>query len=117
MFNPFEFKNKGALVPLYFCVSLIGTAIVAYLLKNYVGGPFQMDYDTTFVVGIGLVVAGIWTMLTSDNFYINEKGEKRQMYEDNTFYFIHMKLWAYIFLISGMACAIGGALTMLKIID
>lgn len=113
----FEFKNKGALVPFYLCVSVIGVASFIALLKNYVGGPFHMEYDTTFVVGLGLIVAGVWTYLTYDRFYFTEKGERKQMYEDNTFYFIHMKLWAYIFLLTGIACALGGALTMLKIID
>jgi hypothetical protein len=113
-----EFKNKGALIPIYIAVSLIGVISVISLLKNYVGGPFDLTFETTVIVGISFIITGIWSLCTYDSFYVNEAtGEKKQMYEENTFFYIHMKLWGYVFIALGAMLVVGGILTMMKIID
>ena len=104
-------------MPFYFTISLIAVICTIGLLKNYIGGPFNIEYDTSFVVGISLLIAGIWTLCTYDSFYITKTGEKKQMHEDNTFFFVHMKLWGYIFIAGGSLLLIGGTLTMMKVIE
>lgn len=112
-----EFKNKGALIPIYLAVSLIGVITLKTFLKNHVGSPFDLDFETTVIVGISFIITGIWNLLTYDSFYVNDStGERKQMYEENTFFYIHMKLWGYIFIVMGAMLVAGGTLTMMKII-
>lgn len=108
----FIYKNKGILVPIYLIAVVIGLAIVVNLLKSWVGGIFFVEYDMAIMFGIACVIAGEWTYRTRDSFYI-ANGQKKRMYEDNSFFFLSMEIWAYIYWSLGGICIVGGFLSLM----
>jgi uncharacterized membrane protein len=89
-------KNKGLLVLLYLLVSIIGTAmIVGVLHRNVEGVLSNIDFYTTF--GLGFLIASLWTYLTKDDFYKDKDGNKKKIEFKNEFFWISMKIWAYIY--------------------
>lgn len=101
----FFYKNKGILVPLYVIVSVIGASIVSKLLKEY--EFLNAKYDFQIVFGIGLIISGLWTYLTSKDFIV-VKGQKERIYFDNSFFFLSMGLWSYILAVGGLLTLISG---------
>lgn len=103
------FKNKGILVPVFLMASLIASALTVNLLKTYVGGVFAAEYGMAIPVGFGFIIAGMWTYLTRDSYYISQ-GQRKRMNEENSFFFISMKFWAYIFALTGFIFIVYGLL-------
>ncbi len=103
----FIYKNRGVLVPVYLFISVFGSILLNAFFKEYVGGIFNSDYDFQLVLGIGLLISGLWTYLKSEDF-IEINGKKENVYIENSFFFISMKLWSYIMLGSGALALIGG---------
>jgi hypothetical protein len=96
------YKNKGILVPIYFVASMVAVLLINFLLEEYVGGIFLEKYDKSFIVfAIACIVAGIWTRVTYDSYYYTNDGERKAMQEDNSFYYVPMKLWANIYFVTG----------------
>jgi|HubBroStandDraft_4_1064222.scaffolds.fasta_scaffold161481_1 hypothetical protein len=90
-------KNKGLLVVLYVIVCMIGTAEIIGVLHRNVGGIFsRIDFYTA--LGFSFLFAATWTYLTKDSFYKDKDGNKKKMETSNEFFWIKMKIWAYIFL-------------------
>ncbi len=106
-------KNKGILIPVYLIVSFIVTAIVGGILKRNVGGIFAYNYDLQIIFGIGFLICGLWTYLTSEE-YIKKEGQKIKIEIKNSFFFISMKIWGYIFLVAGLFFLINGLWITLK---
>lgn len=92
----------------------MATAIIASILKFQVGGVFAFDYSMLVPVGIGSLLAGCWTYKTRDSFYVS-KGQRKRMMEDNSFFFISMEYWSYIFETAGVVCLIGGVVETVEI--
>ena len=90
------YKNKGILIIVYLIVCLIGTAIIVNVLRSYVGGVFaQIHFHAG--VGFALLLAGIWTYFTKDDYYKDREGNKKKMDIENSFFFMNMAIWSYIF--------------------
>lgn len=109
----FFYKNKGILIPVYFIVPAIGVAIISALLKE-AGGIFAQPYSIGIPLGFAMIVSALWTYATRDSFYY-VNGQKKRMFEDNTFFFIPMLVWSYIFSIAGVLCIVGGLLETLEL--
>ncbi len=90
------YKNKGILIIVYLIVCLIGTAIIVGVLRTYVGGVFAR---IGFYAGAGfaLLLAGIWTYFTKDDYYKDREGNKKKIDTESSFFFINMTIWSYIF--------------------
>ncbi len=101
------YKNRGILIPVYLIVSLIGTAILNGILKEYIGGIFVSNYDNQIVLSIGFIISGFWTYFTSQD-HIMIDGEKEEIYFNNHFFYISMKLWSYIMFGFGVLTLISG---------
>lgn len=91
------YKNKGILVPVFFAVPAIGCgAILISLHRNLANFP-EVSIQTSF--GITFLISAVWTYLAKDTYYRDEIGNKHILDVENSFYFIGMKIWAYIFLV------------------
>ncbi|WP_299437964.1 hypothetical protein [uncultured Aquimarina sp.] len=101
------YKNRGILVPVYLVVSLVSTSILNTILKKYIGWIFATNYDSQIVMGIGLVISGLWTYFTSED-HIMVDGEKEKIFMNNHFFYISMKLWSYIMLGFGVLTLLSG---------
>ena len=89
------YKNKGILVPVFFVVPAIGCVIVLRSLhRNFVSFP-DVNMQTSF--GISFLISAAWTYLAKDTYYRDEAGNKCILEMEYSFYFISMKIWAYIF--------------------
>lgn len=104
----FFYKNKGILIPVYFIVPVIGSAIISALLKE-VGGIFSQEYSIWIPLGFAMIISALWTYSTRDSFYYTN-GQKKRMFEDNSFFFIPMLIWSYIFTLVGVLSILGGIL-------
>jgi hypothetical protein len=90
------YKNKGILIIVYPFVCLFGTGIIVEVLRTYVGGMFaKIDFHAA--VGFGFLLAAIWTYFTKDDYYKDREGNKKKMDTENSFFFMNMAIWAYIF--------------------
>lgn len=66
------------------------------VLNRNVGGLFsKIDFYTT--VGLSFLFASIWTYLTKDDYYKDREGNKKKMDTVNEFFWIKMKIWAFVF--------------------
>jgi hypothetical protein len=94
-------KGKGILVILYFIVSSLVTAMFVGILHRNTGGIFsKIDFYTT--IGLSFLFASIWTYLTKDDFYKDRDGNKKKMETVNSFIFIEMRIWAFIFVCASL---------------
>lgn len=101
-----NFNNKGVLIPIFLAASIIGVFALNALLKEYI---FDFEYDFQIVLGLALLISGLWTFVKSDD-YIEVHGKKEKVYFNNTFYFIPMKIWGKIELVAGVLITLGGIL-------
>lgn len=109
------YKNRGILIPVYLVISLVGAAILNYVLKEYLGGIFTSNYDSQIIIGTGFIISGLWTYFTSED-YVNIGGEREKVYMNNHFFYISMKLWSYIILGFGILILISGIVeTIIKV--
>lgn len=91
------FENKGILIPVYWLVSFLGIAFIFDLLyeKNI---RLHVSHKMLFLFFLSLLVTGIWTLLTSNDYYKNEHGEKIKVEIENSFFWVKMKYWIYVFI-------------------
>ncbi len=106
-------KNKGILIPVYFITTFIVIAILNGILIRNVGGIFASDYDYRIILGLGLLISGIWTYLTSEE-YFKKDGKKIKVDVENKFFFISMKIWGYIINGAGLLFLIIGLIETIK---
>lgn len=109
----FKYAGRGMLVPVYVGVSVVGIAILAKLLEEYVGGIFALRYSLHIVLGIGLLVSGLWNHLTSQD-YITVNGKKQEIYLNNHLFYLPLKMWSYILFYGGALTLLGGILETLE---
>jgi hypothetical protein len=105
-------KNKGILIPVYVISTFIALAILSGILKRNVGGIFAYDYDYRIILGLGFIISGIWTFLTSEE-YIKKDGKKILVDIENKFFFISMKIWGYIIIGAGIVFLLYGIFSIL----
>jgi hypothetical protein len=80
-------KGKGILILLYLIVCLIGTSMLIGILNRNIGGVFKrFDFYTTAGVAFH---------------YRDKEGSKKKMDTVNSFGFISMRTWSFIFFGAG----------------
>jgi hypothetical protein len=104
----FFFKNKGILVPGYLAASILAVVCITALLSSYAGIEVPVIYNSV-IYGFAFIGAGVWTYLTRDS-YLIVNGRREAMGEDNSFFFLSMQLWAYIYLGTGVLFVFFGSL-------
>lgn len=58
---------------------------------------FQISDDLPIesFIGVILLITGIWTKLTSKNYYIDKEGRRKYIEIENDLFFIKMNTWDY----------------------
>jgi hypothetical protein len=87
-------KGRGIMIFLYFIVTAIVLAIVNSLVSEYFRLPNELSSEG--FIGFVLIVTGIWTKLTAEDFYIDKEGRKKYLDIENDLFFIKMKTWGLI---------------------
>ena len=78
---------------LYFIVTVIVLAIGNRLLIETFGiisAPIEV------FMGIVLILTGLWTKLTAEDYYIDKEGRKKYLEIENELFFIRMAVWGLI---------------------
>jgi hypothetical protein len=101
-------KGKGIMILLYFIVTVVVLAIINGLLKEYLG--FSDKVPMEVFIGIVLIVTGIWTKLTAEDYYIDKEGRKKYLDIENDLFFIKMKNWGLILPSIGVGLIIYGVI-------
>jgi hypothetical protein len=99
-------RGKGILIFLYFIVTVITLAALFAVLKEYLGLSNSLPVEV--FMGLVLIVTGIWTKLTAEDFYINKEGRKVLLDLENDLFFIKMKIWGLILPSIGVGLSIYG---------
>jgi flagellar biosynthesis protein FliP len=99
-------KGKGILIFLCFIVTVVVLAIVNGLLKEYLGLSNTVPIEV--FLGIVLIVTGIWSRLTTEDYYIGKEGRKKYLDIENNLFFIKMKIWELILPSLGVGLIIYG---------
>lgn len=94
-------KGKGMLIFLYVIVCFLGVGLLAGLVHDNTGKDTS-NINMAAVAGIAFILAAAWTYLTKDNYYKDREGNRQKMDTVNSFIFIPMKIWAYLFGIAGL---------------
>jgi flagellar biosynthesis protein FliP len=87
-------KGKGILILLYLMVAVMVVAIIGGLLKEYLGLSDRLPIKV--FMGIALIVTGIWTKFTAEDYYIDKEGRRKYLDIENDLFFIKMKTWGLI---------------------
>jgi hypothetical protein len=90
-----QWKNKGILVPVYVVICILVPALTIGVVHRNFGGAFD-KIPFSYVLVFALAVAGLWTYLTCEAYYIDVEGNKKVLDIKHQFYWIKMKYWAYI---------------------
>ena len=93
------YKNKGILIAPYFIGSLIGTAVLAGVLKRNVGGVFS-HLDFYDILGFSFIICALLTYFTKNDYCLDRNGQKQKIDIPNEFFFLKMDVWVYIFCIA-----------------
>ena len=101
-------KGKGILIFLYFIVTVVVLAIINGLLKEYLGLSHSVPMEV--FRGIVLIVTGIWTRLTAEDYYLDKEGRKKYLDIENDLFFIKMKIWGLILPSIGVGLIIYGVI-------
>jgi len=99
-------KGKGIMIFLYLIVTLIVLAIIYRLLVEYLNFPTDLPFEG--FIGMVLIVTGIWTKLTAEDYYIDKEGRNKYLDIENELFFIKMKTWGLILPFIGVGLIIFG---------
>ncbi|MBL4745139.1 MAG: hypothetical protein JKY08_02100 [Flavobacteriaceae bacterium] len=108
------YKNRGILVPVFIIIPVVGILILSGVLERNIGGIFASNYDKNIILGIGLVISGIWTYLKRTDYNI-VNGEKEEIEMNNHLFFISLNLWSKILFVVGLLTVIYGVLETLNL--
>lgn len=100
-------KGKGIMIFLYFIVTAIVLAIINKLLIEYLGVSDKTPIEA--FMGLVLIVTGIWTKLTAEDYYTDKEGKRKYLGTENDLFFIKMKTWGLILPSIGVGLVIYGA--------
>lgn len=89
------FNNKGILVPVFLFVSFVFVGFVNYFLIEVLHIEAIKNSDPQISFAIVFFISSFWTYIKSKDYIIVE-GSKEEMYSNNHFFYISMKLWSYI---------------------
>jgi hypothetical protein len=112
----FQFKNKGALVIIHAIVPIATLMILTATLNKYACDGHMPKPVYGIVFGIAFIISGFWTNYSSNDYYLDDDGEKQYMYFDNQFMFLDMKIWPYIFWIIGGFGLVGSVFELVEYI-
>jgi hypothetical protein len=98
-------KGKGIMIFLYLIVTVIVLAISNRLLIETFG---MISVPIEVFMGLVLIVTGIWTKLTADDYYIDKEGKKKYLEIENELFFIKMSVWGLILPSIGVGLIIYG---------
>ena len=99
-------KGKGIMIFLYLIVTLIVLAVIYRLLIENLNFPTDLPFEG--FIGMVLIVTGIWTKLTAEDYYIDKEGRKKYLDIENELFFIKMKTWGLILPSIGVGLIIFG---------
>jgi len=98
-------RGKGILIILYLIVTAIVLAIAnRFLIETW--GIMLIPFEV--FGGLVLIVAGIWTKLTAEDYYIDKEGRKKDLGIANELFFIKMTVWGIILPVMGIGLIILG---------
>lgn len=100
-------KGKGIMIFLYLIVTVIVLAISNRLLIENFG---MISVPIEVFMGLVLIVTGIWTKLTANDYYIDKEGKKKYLEIENELFFIKMSVWGLILPSIGVGLIIYGAI-------
>ncbi len=104
----FIWKGKGLLVVFYvilsFMITIILFGLLCALLKIDIDN-FDIENYFGILFSISLILAGLWTLLTCED-YVKIDGKRKKMESDHRLFFIKMKHCGYILLVSGIGLLI-----------
>lgn len=106
------YKNKGILIPLYLIVCFITIAILTKTLSDYFNIQINGNSDFWFIAGCAFLFSGLWAKLTCEDF-VEVEGKRHKVDIDNRFFFIKMKIWAYVLSGFGILILISGIINVL----
>ncbi len=106
-------KGKGILVFVYAIVPFITLQLLTAFINEYCFDKKFPRETVQLVSGISLLVSGLWTYKTADDFYIDKNGEKQFVEFEHKFMFLDMKTWPYIFWVIGSFTLIGGVIELI----
>lgn len=109
-----QWKGKGILVLVYAVVPLVALQILTSCINEYCFDKRFPNGTVELVSGIALLLSGLWTHKTADDFYIDEEGEKKFVYFEHKFMYLDMKIWAYIFWVIGGFTFVGGIFELIQ---
>lgn len=99
-------KGKGILIFLYFLATVIVMGIIAGLLRenfeSFEAAPFEAFMGST------LIITGIWTKMTAEDYYFDKEGRKKYLDIENSLFFIKMSTWGLILPSVGVGLMIYG---------
>lgn len=75
----FQFKNKGALVLIHAIIPVVTLMIITGLINNYICNDHMPKPVYGIVMGIAFIISGFWTNHSSNDYYIDDEGEKQYM--------------------------------------
>jgi hypothetical protein len=88
-------KGKGIMIFLYFIVTTIVLAIVNRLIIVETFG-ISSELRIEVFMGMVLIITGIWTKITADDYYIDKDGRRKSLEIENSLFFIKMSTWGLI---------------------
>ncbi|MBL3658975.1 hypothetical protein [Fulvivirga sediminis] len=94
------FRGKGILMIVYFIVSAIGILFINRLLIENLG--FYKSLSIESLIGLIVILTGLWTKVTAEDYYVDKKGKKVSLDIVNDFFFIKMSVWGIILPIIGI---------------
>lgn len=104
-------KGKGIMILLYLIVTLVVLAIIYRLLIENLNLSNDLPFEG--FMGMVLIVSGIWTKLTAEDYYIDKEGRKKSLDIENELFFIKMKTWGLILPSIGVGLIIFGIIKFL----
>ena len=106
-------KGKGILVLVYGFVPIFVSLILTSIVNEYCFDKKLPEGAFQIISSVAVLISGFWTYKTSDDFYIDDNGEKQFIYFEHKFMFLNMKIWAYIFWVIGASTLIGGVIDLI----
>jgi hypothetical protein len=103
-------KGKGILIFLYFIVT---TVVLAGLNRIVMDTFAVVSAPIEVFTGTVLIVTGIWTKMTSKDYYIDNEGRKKYLAIENELFFIKMAIWGLILPSVGIGLIIYGIVNSL----
>jgi hypothetical protein len=92
-----HYRGKGGLVIVYFLVSIILIGSISYFLNKN-----RIQFNDYLCLSIALLLTAMLTYLSKDVYIRDKEGNKIKIDFKSSLFFIEIKYWVYILLISSL---------------